>query len=236
MPGPRATPFPATPAEVASAILEAIAAQPEAFTMEHWAMLLGVHSLVPDEAPACGSTLCAAGWAAHVTGWTLVSLPFTDADGASQLDDAEALEFTTILALGLAARPGGLLMRSHAPGTTDRVYGWRLHAGEPEPSPQQKSSTSTAPTTNPAARYPRSRTSTTAYRLTWDRTARGRLTAIDRPPTNASACKPRTQHDWSRDEQHRQHSGWLHSRSATAFVGQFQQQLVLTGLVLVHEK
>ncbi|MFJ9752426.1 hypothetical protein [Streptomyces chartreusis] len=57
----------------------------------------------------------------------------TDADGAAQLDDAEALEFTTLLALGLAARPGGLIMRSHAPNTPDRVYGWRLHAGEPEP-------------------------------------------------------------------------------------------------------
>jgi hypothetical protein len=57
----------------------------------------------------------------------------TDADGATQLDDAEALEFTTVLALGLAALPGGLVMRTSAPSGTERVYGWRLRAGEPEP-------------------------------------------------------------------------------------------------------
>lgn len=57
----------------------------------------------------------------------------TDADGATRLDDAEALEFTTVLALGLAALPGALVMRTSAPSTTDRVYGWRLRAGDPEP-------------------------------------------------------------------------------------------------------
>lgn len=50
-----------------------------------------------------------------------------DSDGATHLDEAEALEFTTVLALGLATRsPGGLVMRTTAPGTTDRIYGWRL--------------------------------------------------------------------------------------------------------------
>ncbi|MGP4014103.1 hypothetical protein [Streptomyces sp. 4N124] len=65
---------------------------------------------------------------------TLVSVLHadTDADGATQLDDAEALEFTTVLALGLAALPGGLVMRTSAPSITDRVYGWRLRAGELE--------------------------------------------------------------------------------------------------------
>ncbi|MDX2916241.1 hypothetical protein [Streptomyces griseiscabiei] len=57
----------------------------------------------------------------------------TDADGSAQLDDAEALEFTTVLALGLATLPGGLVMRTSAPSTTDRVYGWRLRAGDPVP-------------------------------------------------------------------------------------------------------
>ncbi|MFJ3311118.1 hypothetical protein ACIPSA_51040 [Streptomyces sp. NPDC086549] len=57
----------------------------------------------------------------------------TDADGATQLDDTEALEFTTVLALGLAALPGALVMRTRSPGASDRVYGWRLRAGEPEP-------------------------------------------------------------------------------------------------------
>ncbi|MFE7860069.1 hypothetical protein [Streptomyces sp. NPDC057403] len=50
-----------------------------------------------------------------------------DDDGALRLDEAEALEFTTVLALGIATKsPGGLVMRTSAPGTTDRVYGWRL--------------------------------------------------------------------------------------------------------------
>ena len=60
---------------------------------------------------------------------TLVSVLHADEDddGAVQLDEAEALEFTTVLALGIATQtPGGLVMRTSAPGTTDRVYGWRL--------------------------------------------------------------------------------------------------------------
>lgn len=53
-----------------------------------------------------------------------------DAGGGVELDEAEALEFTGILALGLATRsPGGLVVRVSAPGTPDRVYGWRLRRG-----------------------------------------------------------------------------------------------------------
>ncbi|MER8009224.1 hypothetical protein [Streptomyces sp. NPDC094149] len=60
---------------------------------------------------------------------TLLAVLHADADdnGTLQLDEAEALEFTTVLALGIATRsPGGLVMRISAPGTTDRIYGWRL--------------------------------------------------------------------------------------------------------------
>lgn len=60
---------------------------------------------------------------------TLLAVLHADQDdeGALQLDEAEALEFTTVLALGIATKsPGGLVMRTSAPGTTDRVYGWRL--------------------------------------------------------------------------------------------------------------
>jgi hypothetical protein len=60
---------------------------------------------------------------------TLVSVLHadTDADGTTRLDEAEALEFTTVLALGIGTqRPGGLVMRTTAPGRPDRVYGWRL--------------------------------------------------------------------------------------------------------------
>ncbi|MFF2217570.1 hypothetical protein [Streptomyces antibioticus] len=67
---------------------------------------------------------------------TLVAVLHADTDphGACQLDEAEALEFTTVLAAGLATRsPGGMVIRSSAPGAPDRVYGWRLRQGDPEP-------------------------------------------------------------------------------------------------------
>ncbi|MFE5922466.1 hypothetical protein [Streptomyces sp. NPDC056468] len=57
-----------------------------------------------------------------------------DTEGATHLDEAEALEFTTVLAVGLATRsPGGLVMRTSAPGTSDRIYGWRLRGEGLEP-------------------------------------------------------------------------------------------------------
>ncbi|MER6329802.1 hypothetical protein ABT298_10820 [Streptomyces sp. NPDC001034] len=67
---------------------------------------------------------------------TLVSVLHGDEDahGATRLDEAEALEFTSVLALGLATRsPGGLVLRTSAPGAADRVHGWRLRAGALEP-------------------------------------------------------------------------------------------------------
>ncbi|MGV4983554.1 hypothetical protein [Streptomyces sp. NRAIS3] len=67
---------------------------------------------------------------------TLVSVLHADQDGHDgiHLDEAEALEFTTVLALGLATRsPGGLVLRTSAPDTADRVYGWRLRSGGLEP-------------------------------------------------------------------------------------------------------
>ncbi|MET7598825.1 hypothetical protein ABZS84_27700 [Streptomyces sp. NPDC005481] len=48
-------------------------------------------------------------------------------EDAAGLDESEALEFATVLALGIATQaPGGLVMRTSAHGTTDRIYGWRL--------------------------------------------------------------------------------------------------------------
>ncbi|GLP72749.1 hypothetical protein TUSST3_93650 [Streptomyces sp. TUS-ST3] len=67
---------------------------------------------------------------------TLVAVLHSDesTEGAVQLDEAEALEFTTVLALGIATQsPGGLVMRTSAPGTTDRIYGWRLRGDGLEP-------------------------------------------------------------------------------------------------------
>lgn len=57
-----------------------------------------------------------------------------DSEGATELDEAETLEFTTVLALGLATQnPGGLVMRTTVPGTIDRIYGWRLRGNGLEP-------------------------------------------------------------------------------------------------------
>ncbi|GAA3801959.1 hypothetical protein [Streptomyces chiangmaiensis] len=57
-----------------------------------------------------------------------------DPDGTAHIDETEALEFTTVLALGIATHSsGGLVMRASAPDTTDRVYGWRLRGERLEP-------------------------------------------------------------------------------------------------------
>ncbi|MFC8429251.1 hypothetical protein [Streptomyces sp. NPDC057253] len=47
--------------------------------------------------------------------------------GDLQLEETEALELTTVLAFGIAARNAGyLVMRTSGPGESDRVYGWQL--------------------------------------------------------------------------------------------------------------
>lgn len=64
----------------------------------------------------------------------LAALHVTDTGGALELDETEALDFTTVLALGLTTEsPGGLVIRTSAPGTPDRIYGWRLRAYGLEP-------------------------------------------------------------------------------------------------------
>jgi hypothetical protein len=64
------TPYPQTPAEVAAAILDAIEYEPAAFNMSTWATLPN-GKLEPGEEIQCGTTMCIAGWAAHLTGYTL---------------------------------------------------------------------------------------------------------------------------------------------------------------------
>ncbi|MGC2999134.1 hypothetical protein ACPF8X_12400 [Streptomyces sp. G35A] len=61
---------------------------------------------------------------------TLVAvLRADDVAGRMELEETEVLEFTTVLAVGLATdRPGGLVMRTSAPGRPDKVHGWRLRA------------------------------------------------------------------------------------------------------------
>ncbi|MFC7263068.1 hypothetical protein [Streptomyces lutosisoli] len=67
---------------------------------------------------------------------TLVAVLQADDDpaGTKCLDASEALEFTTVLALGIATgSAGGLVMRTTAADATDRVYGWRLREDDLEP-------------------------------------------------------------------------------------------------------
>jgi hypothetical protein len=87
MPDTEATAIPTTPAAVASAVLDAIEARPDAFNMNHWVELPSAILLAPDETPAYGSQMCAAGWAAHLTGWTLVSLPGDEQAEITAMDD-----------------------------------------------------------------------------------------------------------------------------------------------------
>ncbi|WP_175408403.1 hypothetical protein [Streptomyces sp. TRM64462] len=50
--------------------------------------------------------------------------------GPAVLDSAEGAQFVTVLAAGIAREtPGGLVLRTTAPGTTDRLHGWRLDQG-----------------------------------------------------------------------------------------------------------
>ncbi|NGO81464.1 hypothetical protein G6045_38275 [Streptomyces sp. YC504] len=50
-----------------------------------------------------------------------------DPDGRIDLDEQEAMEFASVLAVALATRSaGGLVARSSTPDTRDRVQGWRL--------------------------------------------------------------------------------------------------------------
>ncbi|MDG4857090.1 hypothetical protein P8605_02765 [Streptomyces sp. T-3] len=133
------TPNTTTPAEVASAVLNAIEAQPDVFDMNHWADLPETGRLAPEEAPPCGARLCAAAWVAHLTGWTLVSLlgeerglaPVTalDAGGAEHATLAsvyaergkERRRIRDVAAKALALRPGETFWNVDAPTALKRL-------------------------------------------------------------------------------------------------------------------
>ncbi len=74
--------------------------------------------------------------------------PTTTPTAPTRLDDAEALEFTTVLAVGLATgSAGGLVMRTTAPGHPRPCPRLATARRRPRnPSPQARSSTPTAPT------------------------------------------------------------------------------------------
>lgn len=78
---------PETPAEVAAAVLDAIEHRPDVFDMHNWVRLPDRDELRPTAEPSCGTKLCAAGWAAHLTGWTLVDLGEEDYADVTVRDD-----------------------------------------------------------------------------------------------------------------------------------------------------
>ncbi|MGW1001768.1 hypothetical protein [Streptomyces sp. NPDC002520] len=90
------TTYPTTPAEVAAAVLDAIERRRDAFRMNEWFYQPQHRALLPSDEPDCGTTMCIAGWAAHVTGWTLYNSLHAIKDGESRLIESVATD-----ALGL---------------------------------------------------------------------------------------------------------------------------------------
>ncbi|MEW1615800.1 MULTISPECIES: hypothetical protein [unclassified Streptomyces] len=53
-----------------------------------------------------------------------------DSTGPARLDTSEGAEFATVLAVAIALEtPGGVVLRTSAPDSPDRVHGWRLAHG-----------------------------------------------------------------------------------------------------------
>lgn len=99
----KVTPYPETPAEVASAVLEAIEKQPHTLSMGEWYYHPDRTALPPSDEPDCGTAMCVAGWAAHVTGWTLVGDHHATKDGRTR-----TIEFVGTAVLGLDDETNGL--------------------------------------------------------------------------------------------------------------------------------
>lgn len=90
------SPYPATPAEVAAAVLDEIERLPEAFSMSRWVWMPEPSGeLLPTAEPPCETTLCAAGWTAHKTGWTIVSRDEDDAATDIRFRDDDGQESLT---------------------------------------------------------------------------------------------------------------------------------------------
>ncbi|GAA2267115.1 hypothetical protein GCM10010232_69420 [Streptomyces amakusaensis] len=54
-----------------------------------------------------------------------------DPPAAARFDAAESAEFVTVLATAIALEnPGGVVLRTSAPGRPDRLHGWRLHQSD----------------------------------------------------------------------------------------------------------
>ncbi|MEO3852593.1 hypothetical protein ABGB09_34085 [Streptomyces sp. B8F3] len=90
------TKIPASPAEVAGAVLDAIETNPSSLHMGVWTTLApGERVRLGDN--LCGTAMCAAGWAAFVSGWTL-----TAEETAEKGDAVLSIKTVGRVALGLS--------------------------------------------------------------------------------------------------------------------------------------
>ncbi|WP_035838902.1 hypothetical protein [Kitasatospora azatica] len=106
------TPAPAhssdpAPADVAGLVLTAISAAPHALDMHSWYSTADDQPLTPEKEPGCDTTLCVAGWTAHLTGWTLINGAWARRDTSTRLIDDVARH-----ALGLTGRQAGHLFHT----------------------------------------------------------------------------------------------------------------------------
>ncbi|MFF9310126.1 hypothetical protein ACF1BS_04360 [Streptomyces sp. NPDC014748] len=99
-------PYPTTPATVAAAILDAIERHPDALDMGNWAHI-PAGDLKPDDEIQCGTTMCIAGWAAHLTGYTLHCYGDNDVEAVKD-GVAYPVEEAATQALGLTLDANGM--------------------------------------------------------------------------------------------------------------------------------
>ncbi|WP_181785666.1 hypothetical protein [Streptomyces phytophilus] len=90
------TKIPKTPAEVAGAVLDAVERDPGSFYMGVWTTLApGERVRLGDD--LCGTAMCAAGWAAFLSGWTV-----TAEETAEKGDAVFSIKSVGRVALGLS--------------------------------------------------------------------------------------------------------------------------------------
>jgi hypothetical protein len=94
--------------EVAARVLDRIKDYPAAFSMWRWVRIGGPDREVKPYkkiAPDCGTTMCAAGWTAHETGWYLtVSECASRRSRTESTDDLRSIMSVAVKALGLPDR------------------------------------------------------------------------------------------------------------------------------------
>lgn len=92
-------------AQLAQRILNEITAHPEAFNMADWCDIWEEEFRPSDDAVSCGTTMCVAGWACHLEGYTLGD----GIDGSFAFKPGEKPEHIQAVALRLLDLPDSSL-------------------------------------------------------------------------------------------------------------------------------